>query len=286
MKTRRRKSVCNWLVVLTFLVAPVVRARVPVSESPSPAPPSSEARPAPHVVFVIGEREYFTHETLPAFFAAELEGRGVRATWVLANPDDPHDFPGLEALESADLLVLSVRRRGLPPEQLGHIRSFLERGGALVAIRTSSHAFAPRPPVEGSARWDDFDTAVLGHKYLGHHNNKPPEGPPSFVRVDDRAKGHPILEGVEARNLRVWSHLYKVRSLPEEATPLMVGTLGGQPDLVEPVALTHSFHGGRVFYTSLGSPLDFDFAFFRRLLLNAVFWALERPVPGKVTGSR
>ncbi len=33
----------------------------------------------------------------------------------------------------------------------------------------------------------------------------------------------------------------------------------------------------RVFYTSLGHPGDFENASFRRLLRNAVFWALDRP---------
>ena len=277
MKTRRWASVCSCHVLFTLFVGSLASGLAGLT-STAVAADASEAKP-PHVVFVIGEREYYTHETLPAFHESELARRGVRATWVHANPDNPHDFPGLEALETADLLVVSVRRRGLSTEQLARIRSYLEKGGALVAIRTTSHAFAPRPALENRARWEDFDTEVLGHKYLGHYNNKPPEWPPTFVRVAEKAAAHPILAGVRAENLRVWSHLYKVRSLPPAATPLMVGTLGGQAAVVEPVALTHSYHGGRVFYTSLGSPLDFEFAFFRQLLVNAVFWALERSVP-------
>lgn len=277
MKTRRWSPVCSCRVLLTLLAAwlPSGSGGLPLTVVTADA---AAAKPL-HVVFVIGEREYSTHETLPAFYKIELARRGLRATWVHASPDNPHDFPGLEALESADLLVLSVRRRGLPSEQLGRIRSYLKKGGAMVAIRTTSHAFAPRPAREKSARWDDFDTEVLGHKYLGHYNNKPPKGPPTFVSVLKEASEHPILADVQAEKLRVWSHLYKVRSLPPTATPLMVGTLGGRSDVDEPVALTHSYHGGRVFYTSLGSPLDFEFAFFRQLLVNAVFWTLERPVP-------
>jgi type 1 glutamine amidotransferase len=35
--------------------------------------------------------------------------------------------------------------------------------------------------------------------------------------------------------------------------------------------------GGRVYYTSLGHPADFEVAGFRKLLVNGIFWALDRP---------
>jgi rhodanese-related sulfurtransferase len=43
------------------------------------------------------------------------------------------------------------------------------------------------------------------------------------------------------------------------------------------VAWTHRYKGGRVFYTSLGHPKDFANPAFRQLLVNAIFWALDRP---------
>ena len=65
----------------------------------------------PRAVFVIGEDEYQTEKTLPAFANSELEPLGVRCTFVVADPKTPHDFKGIEALHDADLMVLSVRRR-------------------------------------------------------------------------------------------------------------------------------------------------------------------------------
>ena len=38
----------------------------------------------PHIVFLIGEREYKTKETLPKFAEEELIPRGVRVSYVLA----------------------------------------------------------------------------------------------------------------------------------------------------------------------------------------------------------
>jgi type 1 glutamine amidotransferase len=41
-----------------------------------------------------------------------------------------------------------------------------------------------------------------------------------------------------------------------------------------------------VFYTSLGHLKDFENPQFRRLLINAVFWAMEKPVPKVKTTSQ
>ena len=74
------------------------------------------------------------------------------------------------------------------------------------------------------------------------------------------------------------SHLYKSRDLAKSVTPLLLGQVEGRPER-EPVAWTNTYKGGRVFYTSLGNPDDFRLRAFRRLLLNGVFWATERPAP-------
>ena len=46
-----------------------------------------------------------------------------------------HDFPGAAALNDADLLVLSVRRRAPKAEQMALIRRYLELGKPLVGIQ-------------------------------------------------------------------------------------------------------------------------------------------------------
>ena len=52
----------------------------------------------PRAVFLIGDDEYKTEKTLPAFARTELEPLGVRCTFVIADPKTPHDFKGIEAL--------------------------------------------------------------------------------------------------------------------------------------------------------------------------------------------
>lgn len=234
-------------------------------------------RQQPHMVFVIGEGEYQTEKTLPEFARQELQPHDLRCTFVHADAKNPNEFPGLEAIKDADLVVLSVRRRALQEKQLALIRQYLEAGKPLVAIRTASHAFDPKPPGQG-ASWPTFDVEVLGGKYLGHYGSNPPQAP--SITFAPAAKSHPILQSFDTQGFRAASHLYKNRDLAKTATPLLMGALDGQA-MPEPVAWTNTYKGGRIFYTSLGSPGDFALPSFRLLLRNAVFWALERPLPAK-----
>lgn len=228
----------------------------------------------PHVVLLISEPEYETEITLPAFAERHLAPSGLRCTMVFGDAAQPDTFPEIAALESADLLLLSVRRRALPTEQLQAVRQYLEAGKPLVGIRTACHAFHTRGKrEEGHAEWQEFDPQVLGGHYTGHHGN----GPVTTVRIADGAQSHPILSGLPAEGFTSIGSLYRVSPLAATTTTLLIGEIPEQP--AEPVAWTHTFQGGRVFYTSLGHKDDFAKPEFNRLLLNAVFWALDRPVP-------
>ena len=233
----------------------------------------------PRAVFLIGEDEYKTEATLPAFAVKELEPLGVRCTMAIADPKSPHDFPSTAALNDADLLVLSVRRRAPKAEQMALIRRYLESGKPLVGIRTACHAFDARgkaPP--GHVEWTSFDPDVLGGHYTGHHGT-------GMLPVIERAPGqtsHPILEGVGTQFTASGS-LYKTNPLALTAVPLLIGKAGSLPP--EPVAWINAKGASRIFYTSLGHPGDFDRPQFRTLLRNAIFWALDRKLLSPAGGS-
>jgi nicotinamidase-related amidase/type 1 glutamine amidotransferase len=229
----------------------------------------------PHVVFLIGEDEYRTAETLPAFAKEELEKRGLRCTFVHADAKNKNEFPGLDALKQADLLFVSVRRRTPRPEQLAIIKAYLDSGRPLVGIRTASHAFALANKPDG---WPGFDREVLGGDYQMHYDNTPEKGPPTVCQVVENAAKHPILTGVPAEFASKGT-LYRNKQIAKTATPLLWGTFGNGA-IRENVAWTNTYKGSRIFYTSLGYQDDFQSEAFRRLLLNGMFWALERAAPG------
>ena len=223
----------------------------------------------PRAVFLIGEDEYKTEKTLPAFAIKELEPLGVRCTMAIADPKAPHSFPGATALADADLLVLSVRRRAPAAAEMTLIRRYIESGKPLVGIRTACHAFDTRgkaPP--GHVEWTSFDPDVLGGHYTGHHS----DDMPPVVGPASNGQSHPILDGVNLPFAASGS-LYKTNPLAATAIPLLMGKAGTLPS--EPVAWVNAKGSSRIFFTSLGHPGDFDRPEFRRLLKNAIFWALK-----------
>ncbi len=233
--------------------------------------------PGPEALFMIGEDEYDMARTLPEFARKRLEPLGIHCTFVVADEKSPNDFAGLERLKKADLLVLAVRRRTPTSQQMRLIRDHLDDGRPLVALRTASHAFDATPPDDQHAAWPDFDTQVLGADYQNHYGNKPPDGPRTAIRPNPQARAHPILAATDLQEMTVTSHLYRNRNLARIAVPLAFGKVVGRTE-EEPVAWTHRYKGGKVFYTSLGNPDDLQIAAVQRLVVNAILWALDEPV--------
>jgi type 1 glutamine amidotransferase len=175
-------------------------------------------------------------------------------------------------------LLVSVRRRPPPLDDLDAIRAHVAAGRPLVGIRTASHAFAPRrgeAPPAGHGTWPDFDPWVLGGRYAGHHD----AGPATSVTVASGAAGHPILVGIDVARLVGHGSLYRVAPLEPSATALLSGVAADHP--AEPVAWTNAPRRGssRVFYTSFGHEDDFREPEFRRLLLQGICWALDTAPP-------
>ncbi|MCP4451721.1 MAG: ThuA domain-containing protein, partial [Planctomycetes bacterium] len=233
----------------------------------------------PRVVFISAESEYGSVETLPGFAQNLALHHGLQCDILQGSPerkgDDRHEISGMEAVSQADLVVVYARRRAFPADQMAFLKDYLNRGGALIGLRTASHAFDSRG--SGPAdhmEWATFDPEVLGGHYHGHHG----AGPLCTVTRDSSAGDHPILGGVK---LPLVSHgsLYEVRPLTRTTTSLLMGTIPGQE--AEPVAWTHQYHGARIFYTSLGHADDFMNPEFRRLLVNAVFWTMNKPIPNR-----
>lgn len=223
----------------------------------------------PRLAIVMAEDEYETDITLPRF-AAEHLGKNFHISYVFGSEESRNDLPGVDVLDSADVLLVSVRRRLLPPAQLEPFRRFVAAGKPVVGIRTASHAFSARneEAPDGLDDWPEFDAEVLGGNYTGHHG----VGPKVEVTVPDNAEKHAILSGIDVSKLNGIGSLYKVSPLVDSTLVLLRGTIPGKP--AEPIAWTNvTAYGGRVFYTSLGHPGDFDQPEFNELLLNALRWA-------------
>jgi type 1 glutamine amidotransferase len=249
----------------------------------------SQARP--RVVFVTGDHEYSSEETMP-IIASELEKRyGMRATVLKSHPDEnaEENIPGLEALGEADLAVFYLRWRRLPKEQIEHIRKYLDSGKPVIAFRTTTHAFN-YPKGHELEKWNAFAADYLGappgwgggHFHYGHKSS-------SDVTINSEAANDPILAGVD-KSFHVRSWLYNIAPNypPADAKRLLIGRAVDpeRKDAVEnPVAWTWKNKAGApVFMTTLGHPEDFQVEAMQRLVINAIHWALGKPAPKNWAG--
>jgi type 1 glutamine amidotransferase len=227
------------------------------------------------VVVLAGEGEYQSDRTMRAVAEDLRTQLAAHVTYQVPDvlPDYP-DFPlssfgGLAALADADLLVIYTRFRRLPDEEMAQLAGFRARGGAVLGLRTSTHAFH-YPDGSPWHSWNDgFGREVLGSPWVSHHGHTS-----STTVTRQPGSEHPILDGVPA-HFRSRSWLYRV-SLSEGCVPLLHGEPIDSEDAPTPgpVAWTREVHGGRVFYTGLGHPDDFALTAFRRLLVNAARWCL------------
>lgn len=238
---------------------------------------------------------------MPYFARMLAQRHGFRVTLLLpvnratgdVDAGTSDNIPGLDALDTADLIVLFMRFQELPDDQMKHFADYVASGRPIVALRTSTHAFAFQKRMDSPyARFDyrskewpgGFGRQVLGETWINHygvHQKESTRGLPAPGK-----EGHPILQGVKD----VWgeSDVYAITTLAGDSDPVLMGQVlaGMKPDSppnpdkkLTPVAWTKSYAGStgrtaRVFTTTMGHPADFSNQGFRRLLVNGCYWAL------------
>lgn len=262
---------------------------------------------AQHVVFVTGDEEYRSEESMPMLARILERDYGMQATVLFAvdeegfiDPNRADHIPGLAALESADLMVMFTRFRALPDSQLQHILDYAESGRPMVGFRTSTHAFSYPDDSPHAARLNsDWPREVFGQRWIVHHGHFDDGNVPlTAVQPLEWRVAHPILRGVEP--FQAFSWLYHVDGGGDElygdSRVLLTGTAlqtsqaegveSGRYPLTNPVAWTKSYTGAagspaRVFFTTLGHPYDFHDESMRKLALNGILWALglEQRIP-------
>jgi|GEM_PF-236341 len=213
----------------------------------------------PKIFILSGSQEYRSAETL-ALWRRRLEAAGHSCTQVDVADQAP-ELPGWEQLAEYDVLVVFCRRLELQGATLAAVQSWCRAGRPLIGIRTASHAFQT---------WLEFDREVLGGDYSGH-------GAEETVEVSLHAGGHPVTAGMAG--WRRPDKLYRNPRIDPSCIVLLHAT--GQ-DGRQPVAwCRHRVEtGGRVFYTSLGTPSDFAHDAFLGMLDRAVEWVAAKGFAG------
>jgi type 1 glutamine amidotransferase len=255
-----------------------------------------------HIVFLAGDEEYRSEDSMPQLAKILAVHHGFKCTMLFAvnketgeiDPQTLDNIPGLEALEKADLMVMFLRFRELPDDQMKYIIDYTNSGKPIVGLRTSTHAFnyvkhKDSPYAKYSFNNKEFDGGygrqVFGETWISHYGRHQQESTRGLIV---KGMGNEIIaKGIDD----IWgeSDVYGLTTLTGDCKPLVMGQVlsGMNPDdkpnpdkRLVPVAWTKTYTGEegkttRVFTTTMGHSFDLFSEGFRRLLVNACYWGLE-----------
>ncbi|MDN5200946.1 ThuA domain-containing protein [Fulvivirgaceae bacterium BMA10] len=260
-----------------------------------------------HLVFVTGDEEYRSEESMPMLAKILKRELDCEITICYAldslgyiDPNNKWHIAGLEALKTADLMIVFTRFRELPDHEAKFILDYAESGKPMVGFRTATHAFLYKDDPERQHLNEAWPIKVFGQKWITHHGHFS-DGHGYLTSVDILKEGrkHPVLRGVEP--FKAYSWLYHVQgkgySLSGNSQALLTGhslrsnySENKKFPLDNPVAWTKTYTGdagkeARVFFTTLGHPFDFKDESMRKLAINGIYWALglEKKIPKKGT---
>ncbi|MFZ2641722.1 MAG: ThuA domain-containing protein [Verrucomicrobiia bacterium] len=264
-----------------------------------------------HVVLLSGDEEYRSEEAMTLLGRILAVHHGFKCTVLYSidpktgeiDPTVKNNIPGIEALDTADMCVMSLRFRELPDEQMKHFVDYLNAGKPILALRTSTHAFAySKDSKSAYAKFDwknkewpgGFGRQVLGETWVAHHGWHAHEA--TLGVVEPSAKDHPVLRGVT----QVFgpTDVYTANP-PADCNIIMRGQVltGMKPtdppvvgkqkptdkfeknNPMQPVVWLRNYTGeagktSKIVTTTMGCAADLQSEGFRRLLVNACYWAL------------
>jgi type 1 glutamine amidotransferase len=252
-----------------------------------------------HIVFLASDHEYRAEEVCPALARILAKHYGFKCTVVFGVDKDgfieagSSRVSGLTALEKADLFFIVARFLNLPDEEMAHIESYLERGGPVVGLRTSSHAFK----IPGGSKYakycfrskvkdyeNGFGHQILGNTWVGHYGDNHKQGTRIITIPEQR--GNVILTGV-GESAYTHAGAYVGKAAPDftvlaTSQPLVSMDPAAEVDASKPpmpcvwtrsyAAKDGSMH--RVFHSTQGASQDILDDNYRRLILNGTLWTM------------
>jgi hypothetical protein len=173
------------------------------------------------------------------------------------------------------------------------ILDYTNSGRPIIALRTSTHPFHFQTHSESRYAKYSYDSKeipggfgrlVFGETWINHYGAHQKQSTRGLIVPGMR--DHPILRGVH--DLWGESDVYEVKSLSGDSQPLVMGQVlssmspDSPPDpskKLMPVAWVKTYTGDsgkpdRIFTTTMGHARDFLNPGFRRMVVNACYWAV------------
>jgi hypothetical protein len=281
--------------ILTFLLAVTFAHANPVVYEGEAGPGKGK-----HIVFLASDHEYRAEETCPALARILAKHYGFKCTVVFGVDKDgfieagSSTVSGLAALEKADLFFIVARFLNLSDDEMAHVEAYLERGGPVVGLRTSSHAFQI-PATSKYAKYDfkskvagyenGFGHQVLGNTWVGHYGTNHKQG--TRITTIPEQRGNVILTGV-GETAFTHAGAYVGKAAPDftvltTSQPLVSMDPNAEPDTKKPPmpsTWTRSYAAKdgtkhRVFHSTQGASQDFLDDNYRRMIVNGTLWAMS-----------
>lgn len=255
-----------------------------------------------HIVLVTGDEEYRSEESMPMLGKILSQRHNFHCTVIFSfgpdgaefiDPNNQQGLRGLEALETADLMIIGTRFRQPSAEQAEYVTRYLNAEKPVIGIRTATHAFRGEQQF-GSISYNQWGRKILGEQWVSHHGKHKREGARGVIQPEHA--DHPILNGVE--DVFAPSDVYGVIHLTEEDQILLRGAVtetldpdsaileeDERNDPMQPFAWLHYYETpdqegtGQAFCTTAGASVDLLSEDLRRMIVNAACYLTGRDVP-------
>lgn len=254
-----------------------------------------------HIVFIASDHEYRGEETCPAIARILAKRYGFKCT-VLFGQDNgvikpgSSNIPGMDVIDDADMLFLFLRFINPNDEWLAKFEGYLNRGGPVLGLRTTTHAFNG---IQGKyAKYNynhsgedfvgGFGRQILGETWnpklgAGHYGSNHKYA--TAMHTVPAQADHPVMSGVQ--EMHAMAGAYSAVPMPNSVilanNQVLVSMEVGADPLPnkppQPAAWVRTYKSqsgqeGRVFCSTQGASEDILSEGVRRMIVNATLWCM------------
>jgi len=254
-----------------------------------------------HILFIASDHEYRGEESCPAIARILAKRYGFKCTVLFGQT--PEGFikpgssiiPGIDAIDDADMLFLFMRFLHPDDAWMAKFEGYLDRGGPLLGLRTTTHAFNG---IKGKYAKYNYNTSgdfvggfgrqILGETWnpalgAGHYGRNHKYATSMHV-VPDQAN-HPVMRGV--KDMHAMAGAYSAVPMPgstilaknQVLSSMEVGAKPLENKPPQPAAWVKTYQSksgkeGRVFCSTQGASEDILSEGVRRMIVNATLWCM------------
>ncbi|MDC0325495.1 ThuA domain-containing protein [bacterium] len=254
-----------------------------------------------HILFIASDHEYRGEETCPAIARILAKRYGFKCTVLFGQTPEglikPGSslIPGIDAIKDADMLFLFMRFLKPNDEWMAKFEGYLDRGGPLLGLRTTTHAFngIKGPYAKYNYNGSDGFVGGFGRQILGETWN-PKLGAGHYGRnhtyatamhVVPQQENHPVMRGV--KDMHAMAGAYSAVPMPgsvilaknQVLKSMEVGAEALENKPPQPAAWVRTYQSksgkeGRVFCSTQGASEDILSEGVRRMIINATLWCM------------